>query len=50
MSKGFCKKVKSQLCAWTTSVAVYAEEFVKTLGDPQLFAQRPTAVCTALRT
>ena len=45
----FVRKVKSQLCAWTTSAVVCAEGF-GAKKDLQLCAQRPVAMYAALRT
>ena len=43
-------KAKSQLCAWTTSVAVCTEGFCKKRRkDLQLCAQKPAAVCAAVK-
>ena len=43
------KKVKSQMCAWTTSATVCAEGFVKKIvrKNLQLCAKGPVAVCAA---
>ena len=48
--KGFCKKVKSQLCVGQPLQLCAQRGFVGEKEYLQLCVQRPAAVCVALRT
>ena len=48
--KGFCKKIKSQLCVGRPLQLCAQRDFVGKKENLQLCAQRPAAVCAALRT